>query len=215
MTETATERVATPSSYQLVGTLLEACSCGVLCPCWIGEDPDGGECFGINAYNFTAGNVGDVDVSGLSLVRVLHIPGNVLTPTSWKVVTLVDARASDDQRDALVGLFRGKYGGPLADLAGLVAEEVAVRSVPIRHELVAGKGTLAIDGIVDSEMEPYRGPEGTVTTLRDSVFSTVPGSPAWVAKATRHRVNLPEFGMVWEYAGRNAIQSEYRIEHAA
>jgi hypothetical protein len=33
------------AAYQLEGTLLEACSCGVLCPCWIGEDPDDGECY--------------------------------------------------------------------------------------------------------------------------------------------------------------------------
>ena len=32
----------TALAYDLKGTLLEACSCGVLCPCWIGEDPDGG-----------------------------------------------------------------------------------------------------------------------------------------------------------------------------
>ena len=34
---------ATQVVYELEGTLLEACSCGVLCPCWIGEDPDGGD----------------------------------------------------------------------------------------------------------------------------------------------------------------------------
>ena len=50
-------------------------------------------------------------------------------------------------------------------------------------------------------MEPYRSPLGDVTTLRDSIFSTVPGSPAWVSKATRHRVNLPQYGMSWEYEG--------------
>ena len=27
--------------YQLEGRLLEVCDCRVLCPCWIGEDPDG------------------------------------------------------------------------------------------------------------------------------------------------------------------------------
>jgi hypothetical protein len=35
--------------YDLEGTLLEACSCGVLCPCWVGADPDGGECDSFNA----------------------------------------------------------------------------------------------------------------------------------------------------------------------
>ena len=30
--------------YQLQGRLLEVCSCNTLCPCWVGDDPDGGTC---------------------------------------------------------------------------------------------------------------------------------------------------------------------------
>lgn len=28
--------------YELDGDLLEVCTCKILCPCWVGEDPDGG-----------------------------------------------------------------------------------------------------------------------------------------------------------------------------
>src|SRR5438132_12951439 len=91
--------------YQLEGTMLEACSCGVLCPCWIGEDPDGGECFAANAYHFTRGIVDGADVSGLNIVNVVHIPGNVLKAGSWKVLMLVDARATEEQRRALVAAY--------------------------------------------------------------------------------------------------------------
>jgi hypothetical protein len=45
------------------------------------------------------------------------------------------------------------------------------------------------------------------------VFSTVPGSPAYVSKASKNTVNLPEFGMVWSFENRNAIQSDYRITY--
>ena len=63
-------------------------------------------------------------------------------------------------------------------------------------------------------MHPYVGADGaTVTTLRDSVFSTVPGSPAYVAKADRQRVDLPQYGMVWSFEGRNAIQADWKIGH--
>ena len=62
-------------------------------------------------------------------------------------------------------------------------------------------------------MEPYRSGDGTITTLRDSIFSTVPGSPAYVSKSAINRVNLPQYGMVWEFEGRNAIQADYRMEH--
>jgi len=81
--------------------------------------------------------------------------------------------------------------------------------------VVGGSGTLRVPGMVDTEMEPYRGPDGSITTLQNSVFSTVPGSPAWIAKAGVNRVSLPAYEMSWEYAGRNAIQSEWKIEHAA
>jgi hypothetical protein len=200
--------------YSLTGTLLEACSCGVLCPCWIGEDPDGGECYAVVGYHFDTGQIRGVDVSDLSLLSVAHIPGNVLAG-DWEVVVLVDDRATEGQREAILAAFTGELGGPLADLAELIGTVKGVESTPIRHEIAGGVGSLEVPGVLEAEMEPYTGPDGSVTTLRESIFSTVPGSPAWVAKAAKNRVDLPQYGMVWEYEGRNAIQSEWTMEHAA
>lgn len=204
---------ATALAYDLEGTLLEACSCGVLCPCWIGEDPDGGACDGLIAYHFDRGTIRGVDVTGLSIVNVAKIPGNVLAG-NWKVAMLVSDTATDEQLQAIVDAYSGALGGPLADLAGLVGEVVEVRRVPIAHEITDGRGTLVVEGIVGAEMGPYAGPDGTTTTLRDSIFSTVPGSPAYVGKASRYAVDLPEHGMQWVYEGRNAIQADYRMTHA-
>ena len=125
----------------------------------------------------------------------------------------VDERATDEQLQALVDAYGGKLGGPLADLAGLVAEVLDVRRARIRHEIRDGAGTLQVDDIVSAEMAPYRGMDGTITTLRDSLFSTVPGSPAWVGKASVHTVNLPQYGMVWSFENRNAIQSDWKMVH--
>lgn len=211
MTETAVEP---RTAYSLKGTLLEACSCGVLCPCWIGEDPDGGECFAVVGYHFDTGQIDGVDVGGLSLLTVAHIPGNILAG-NWEVVVLVDDGATDAQREAILAAFTGKLGGPLADIAQLIGTVKGVESATIRHEVAGGVGTLEVPGVLEAEMEPYRGPDGSVTTLRESIFSTVPGSPAWVSKATRHRVDLPQYGMTWEFEGRNAIQAEWTMEHAA
>lgn len=214
MAKTA-EAVAKRSTvYLLEGTLLEACSCGILCPCWVGEDPDLGECFAFNAYKFERGIINGVDVSGLSIAAVVHIPGNVLTPGSWRDVLLVDDRATGAQHDAIVAAYTGTLGGPLADLAGLVGEVLGIERVPISHEIDGGRGTLRIPGIIEATMEPFRGADETITTLRDSLFSTVPGSPAWVGKASVHTVTLPAYGLEWSYEGRNAIQSEYRMEFA-
>ncbi len=216
MAKVMTKQRATTAGYALQGTLLEACSCGILCPCWVGEDPDGGKCYSANAYHFTRGTIGDVDVSGLSFITVNLIPGNVLAPGSWKVVHLIDDRATEAQQAAISGVYRGEYGGPLADLAALVGEVLGTERARIEHEVAEGNGTLRVPGVIEATMSPYRAPDKkTVTTLRDSLFSTVPGSPAWVGKASLYRVRLPKYGIDWQYEGRNAIQSEYRIEHKA
>jgi hypothetical protein len=206
--------MADNGGYELEGSLLEACSCDVLCPCWIGEDPDNGTCESVNAYRFERGSIGGVDVSGLSVAAVNLIPGNVLTPGSWRQLLLIDERASDEQLDAIRDAFQGKRGGPLADLAGLVKEWLAVERAPIVHETREGEGTLDVGDQLTAAMHPYTGNDGTSTTLRDTVFSTVPGSPAYVAVADHFRVNIPGHGMEWSFEGRNAIQSDWKLVHA-
>lgn len=200
--------------YSLTGTLIEACSCNVLCPCWIGEDPDLGDCRAFLSYHIDSGRIQGIDVSDRSLVIASYIPGNVLAG-NWEVVVLIDDRATSEQHDALVAAFSGQLEGPLADLWQLVGTVKAVEAAPISHAVVGGVGAISIPGILESEMEPYRSPNGEVTTLRDSVFSTVPGSPAWVSKASRHRLTLPKYGMEWEFEGRNAIQSDWKMEYVA
>jgi hypothetical protein len=201
--------------YNLQGTLLEACSCNVLCPCWIGEDPDTGDCKAFLGYHFDHGEVNGIDVGGLSMVMVCQIPGNVLVPKSWKVLVLMDEKATDEQVQALADAYTGKLGGPLADLSQLVGEIIGVERVPISHEVRQGAGELSAgEGWVSASLEEYRGPDGSVTTLRDSIFSTIPGSPAYVSKAAYHRVNIPKYGIKWSFEGRNAIQGDYTIAYS-
>ena len=189
--DTAVESESASAIYQFQGTLLEACNCDVLCPCWIGEDPDNGTCSSVVAYHLDSGTIRGVDVSGLTLANVVFIPGNVLAG-NWKAFLYVDEQATDEQLQALVDAFSGKLGGPL----------------------VEGRGTLRVgDDKVVATMEPYRGPDGSITTLQNSIFSTVPGSPAWVGKAGRFAVNMPDQGWTYEFTGRNAIQSEWTIDY--
>jgi hypothetical protein len=198
-------------SYVLDGTLLEACSCGGPCPCWVGDDPDGGSCDAFNAYHVERGVIDGVDVSGLSVVSLHQIPGNVLAG-NWRQILYVDDRATPEQRDTLLAAFTGKLGGPLGDLAALIGERVAVYSVPIQHHIRNGQGTLLVGDKISAEIEPYRDAAGRTTKLVDTLFSTIPGSPAVVAKAPRHMVSVPEHQMSWELSNRNAIQGDFHLE---
>ena len=204
---------ARATGYQLEGTLLEVCSCDVLCPCWIGEDPDGGTCDSFLAYNLDKGTIRGVDVSGLTLVSAVNIPGNVLEG-NWRQLMLIDERATEEQADAMRDAFTGKLGGPLADLAALVGEVVAVERAPISHEIVDGAGTLNVGDKIECAVHPYKGPDGSTTTLNNSIFSTVPGSPAYVAMADSQRIDIPEHGFQWSYEKKNAIQSDWKLDFA-
>jgi hypothetical protein len=129
--------------YQLQGRLLEVCTCNTLCPCWVGDDPDGGTCDSALAYHFDKGSIDGVDVSGLTLVLAVHIPGNVLAG-NWRAVVFVDDKASAAQEAAILEVYSGKAGGPIAELVKLVGEVVAVRRAPIAFDVVKGKGTFTV-----------------------------------------------------------------------
>ncbi|MER3446593.1 MAG: hypothetical protein C4291_06995 [Candidatus Dadabacteria bacterium] len=198
-------------SYQLEGQLLEVCTCNVLCPCWIGEDPDGGTCDGVVAYHIDKGTVNGVDVSNLSFILLNHIPGNILKG-NWRVAIYVDDRATPQQQEALLNAFGGKLGGPLADLAKLVGEIVGVERVPITFAVKEGRGTLHIGRAVEAELVPFQGATGKSTTLHDSVFTTIPGSPAYIGKALKYKARVPALGLEINLQNHNAIQGHFRFQ---
>lgn len=197
--------------YKLEGDLLEVCDCKVLCPCWIGEDPDNGTCDTSLAYHFRSGVIDGIDVSGLTVASAAKVPGNVLDG-GWRRQLFVDARASDDQMTAIVDVLTGQRGGPLADLAALVGEDLPPQRAAITFELDEGKGTLQVGDLIEATMEPYRGPTGVVTTLNESIFTTIPGTPAYVSKAETFRLRNAELGLDVDLKGHNAIQGSFRFE---
>jgi hypothetical protein len=198
-------------AYHLEGRLLEVCDCRVLCPCWIGEDPDNGTCDSVLAYHFDRGKVGDVEVTGRTLALVSHIPGNILAG-NFRVALYLDAGASDAQQEALLNVFTGKLGGPIADFAKLVGEVVSVERAPITFDVNEGRGTLSIGDVSHAELEPYKGADGSTTTLSNTIFSTVPGAPVFVGKASRYRSKHAALGHGLDMTGHNALQSTFVLE---
>ena len=66
-----------------------------------------------------------VDVSDRCLCLSVHIPGNLLAG-NWRAAMLIDDHCTPEQQRSLVDVFTGRLGGPIADLAGLIGEVVAV-----------------------------------------------------------------------------------------
>jgi hypothetical protein len=195
-------------SYHLEGRLLEVCNCRVLCPCWIGEDPDFGTCDTIVGWRIDKGTIEGVDVSGRTIAAVAHVPGNILEG-NWTAAIYLDDGASDEQMAAMLKVYTGQAGGPVADLAKLIGTVVSVERAPIRFDIQGGKGTLAIGTDYYAELEPYVGPSGATTTLSDTVFSTVPGAPVFVGKAPVYRSKNAAIGIDVDIKNHNALQSTF------
>jgi hypothetical protein len=198
-------------AYHLEGRLLEVCNCRVLCPCWIGEDPDNGTCDTIVSWHFDKGTIEGVDVAGTTIAVVAHVPGNILKG-NWRAAVYVGDHATKQQEDALLKVYTGKLGGPVADLVKLIGEVVSVERVPITFDVQGGKGTIKIGETAYAELEPYQGATGGTTTLSDTIFSTVPGAPVFVGKSPRYRSKQKALGIDLDIKGYNALQSVFKFE---
>jgi hypothetical protein len=197
--------------YKLEGNMLEACTCNAICPCWVGEDPDSGTCDGTIAWHFDKGEIDGVDVSGLTFALLLHIPANALSG-NWRVVACVDDKATAEQEKAILAVYTGEKGGPVADMAQLIGEVVAVERTPITFGIVEGKGQLKIGTSLDAEINPLEGPTGRRTTLHDAALSVIEGAPYYVGKADHLKASHPALDLNLEIHGKSAVQGQFAFE---
>ncbi|HTP96079.1 MAG TPA: DUF1326 domain-containing protein [Burkholderiales bacterium] len=197
--------------YHLEGRLLEVCNCRVLCPCWIGEDPDFGTCDTIVAWRFDKGTIDGVDVAGRTIAVIAHVPGNILQG-NWRAAVYLDDKVSPQQEAAILNVYTGKLGGPVGDLVKLIGEVVSVEKVPITFDVQGGKGTLKVGSAGYAELVPFQGAMGGTTTLTDTIFSTVPGAPVFVGKAPRYTSKNAKLGIDLDIKGHNALQSVFKFD---
>lgn len=196
-------------AYDMEGRILEACTCDAVCPCWVGENPDGGECKGVAAWHIDKGTINGTNVAGCTIAMAVYIPDNILSG-NMKALVFLNEDASAGQEEALVAAFTGKLGGPLEEFAQLIGEVVGLKRAPVEFDVAEGKGTFKFGDAFEGETQPFEGPTGK-TTLVNSVFSTIPGSPAYVGKAPVLNAKVPELDIDLKLEGQNAIQGSFRF----
>jgi len=104
------------TGFRVRGRYLESCNCEAICPCrMVGGVPGGrsthGVCYGLLTWHVEDGAVGDVDVSGLAVALVFRYDDDE-DGSPWTLTLHIDARGTNEQRDALAALFLDGLGGP-------------------------------------------------------------------------------------------------------
>ena len=180
-------------SWSIEGRYFENCSCNVVCPCTasldLGADRD--YCRAMLVFHVERGEVDGVELSDLSVAAVIDTP-KVMAEGNWRLGVIIDDRASDEQAQALGGVFSGELGGPMAGLGPLVSEQLGVERLPI--EFTESDGTHAVNiggGAVDVEVQDIVsvGREDGKTAQLNNVFHPA-GETLTIAKATRSHIDV-------------------------
>lgn len=192
-------------SWNLRGSYAETCSCELMCPCNLTFDHGATYdwCRACLAFGVRDGQIGGTDVGGRTVVTVIDTP-KVMTDGNWRLGMFVDDQATDEQFDALVQVFAGQLGGPMAMLAPLVAEVVGVQraAIEVRHDGL--RHSVRVGDAIDFEIEdivPFGSETGEPVRFA-GMFHPV-ASDLTMAEARRSRIDA--FGI--RYEGRTGLST--------
>jgi hypothetical protein len=107
--------VAVATGWHIRGSYFESCNCDPICPCRRIDGVSGGRsthgiCAGVLSWLIEEGAAAGTDLTGLAVVLAIRYdddePGS---PWTWFLY--LDERASEEQEEALEGIFTGRLGG--------------------------------------------------------------------------------------------------------
>lgn len=186
------------TGWRIEGQYMETCNCTYLCPCPssnLTAPPTEGDCKAALALRIDKGEKDGVRLDGLSFIVVMHSP-KAMAEGDITVGLIVDARATDQQAEAIGAIATGASGGPMAALAPLVGRVAGVEKRPISFEMDGLKRVVRAGELVDQACEGVPGPARPGEPIYlDNTCHPV-NSRLALAKATRSRFHA--FGIDWD-----------------
>ncbi|HYD24787.1 MAG TPA: DUF1326 domain-containing protein [Croceibacterium sp.] len=134
---TEAETAATP--WLIKGREYMHCNCAYGCPCQFNALPTHGHCQAIGAIDIEHGRHGDTDLSGMRIAMIVRWPGPI-HEGNGEVVPIVDERADERQREALLRILGG-----LDTVPGATFFQVFSTTFSQVHEPVFAEIDLAVD----------------------------------------------------------------------
>ncbi len=157
----AREMLMSDTKWFIKGREFIHCNCAYGCPCQFNALPTHGNCEAIGAIIIDEGRHGDTDISGLSLACILKWPGPIHEGRG-QVVPIVDQRADERQREAILRIMSG-----LDTVPGTTFFQVFATTYETVHDPVFAPIELDIDvdgrsarvnvpGVMEARGEPVR-----------------------------------------------------------
>jgi len=139
------------------------CNCSYGCPCQFNALPTKGFCEAVAGFAVKKGHFGNTRIDGLNAVVLLKWPGPI-HEGHGQCFAIVDARANDAQRAALLAILSGKETQPFATVWNVFASTMdkvhdpVFKPIDIAIDVESRRGHIRIDGFVDVKGEPIRNP---------------------------------------------------------
>lgn len=149
--------------WEIQGSELINCNCDYGCPCQFNARPTKGFCEAIGAIEIDKGHYGSVNLDGLKIGFVFHWPG-AIHEGKGQCQAVVDAKASPQQREALLKIMSGQDTAPFATMFAVFAStleqafEPIVSQIEFEVDINARRGKIHVKDVFDMVGEPIRNP---------------------------------------------------------
>ena len=151
----------TDTRWYIKGREFIHCNCAYGCPCQFNALPTNGNCQAILSMVIEEGRHGDTDLSGLNIAGIVAWPGAV-HEGGGHIVPIVDERADDKQRAALLRIMSGQDtipGATVFQVFSTTYEKVhdpVFARIDLDIDIDGRSARLDVPGWIEAHGEPIR-----------------------------------------------------------
>jgi hypothetical protein len=148
-------------TWSIQGPHFLNCNCEYGCPCQFWGRPTDGTCRAVLAWRIDEGHYGDVRLDGLFAINTYAWPG-AIHEGNGSMQSIIDARATDPQRRALVAILQGEGADPGAVMFQIyratcvTAHEPLFKPIHLEVDVEARTARLSVPGVLETSMEPIK-----------------------------------------------------------
>jgi hypothetical protein len=149
--------------WAIQGPELASCNCDWGCPCQFNARPTHGDCRAGVGMRIDKGHFGDVPLDGLKFVVMVAWPG-AIHEGKGEAQPVVDERADDRQREAILKILSGEETEPGATVFNVFAtvidtmHEPLFKPIEFEVDIESRTGRFAVAGLIEARGEPIKNP---------------------------------------------------------
>jgi len=151
------------TKWMFKGREFTNCNCAYGCPCQFNALPTHGDCKAVVGIQIDEGHHGETQLDGLRFAGVFAWPGPIHLGNG-QVQPIVDKRANNSQREAILRIISGQDTDPGATIFSVFAATFATVHQPIfadidlEIDVQKRRARLRVPGLVEQRGEPIVNP---------------------------------------------------------